>query len=140
MVLAGDVTPHAIGLGVFLSTVGALCLIIGYLANWLSPFARRHKSRVNKLDDMLDDWVGEPARPGFVEVPGIPQRLKAVEDILGSHKDNQDVLEENVAHLNQKLKRTIEDQLIPLINTVEGIQAKLVLLQDILGERIAPRT
>lgn len=61
---------------------GALCLVLGYLITWLSPVARKHKSRIAKLDEMLSGWLGVPAKPGFPVVPGIPQRLEEVENSL----------------------------------------------------------
>lgn len=104
MVLTGGTTAAShISAAVYISTVGGLCLILGYISNWLSPFARKHRGRVRKLDDMLDDWTGAPSRPGFDEIPSIPARLKSIEDRDERREVTQAVIEHNLADLNRSL-------------------------------------
>lgn len=35
-----------------------------------------------KMDQFKEDWEGSPARRGFAPVPGVPERLKKVEDAI----------------------------------------------------------
>lgn len=37
------------------------------------------RARWRRVSDFLDDWNGEPARPGFAGRPGVPERLATVE-------------------------------------------------------------
>lgn len=54
----------------------SLTVIIGGLTGawrkWAGPFLR-------KIGYFLDDWNGEPARPGFEGRPSVPVRLEAIE-------------------------------------------------------------
>lgn len=34
---------------------------------------------LRKVNDFLDDWRGEPARPGVKARPGVMQRIEAIE-------------------------------------------------------------
>lgn len=100
---SASLSSHAVSFGAFLTTVGGLCLVIGYLTNWLSPFARRHRKRVARLDSMLDDWNGYPSRPGFDEIPSVPIRLKSMEDKFEQRETTQLVMEHNISTINKSL-------------------------------------
>lgn len=54
----------------------SLTILIGALAavwrRYVAPFLR-------KIGYFLDDWNGEPARPGFEGRPSVPVRLEAIE-------------------------------------------------------------
>lgn len=54
----------------------AVTAVIGAVAGafryWVLPFLRR-------IGDFLDDWNGEPERPGHDARPGVPARLAAIE-------------------------------------------------------------
>lgn len=57
-------------------TMTAVIAVIGAVAGacryWVLPFLRR-------IGDFLDDWNGEPERPGHEARPGVPARLAAIE-------------------------------------------------------------
>lgn len=60
----------------------AACILAALYAPLKDFFRSRtksHKERQSKLDQMLGDWVGEPSRPGFDAVPGIPERVHRLE-------------------------------------------------------------
>lgn len=38
---------------------------------------------LRRIDVFLDDWYGEPARPGQPARPGVPERLEAIENRVG---------------------------------------------------------
>jgi hypothetical protein len=65
--------------GGVLQLAGALVLFGGAMAvivktiRWGIAVAR-------KIDEFLDDWVGEPARHGRAAVPGVMERLVSLED------------------------------------------------------------
>jgi hypothetical protein len=49
------------------------------LKDVIGPHARRKKEYQDKLHQMVDDWVGEPARPGFGSIPGVAERVQHLE-------------------------------------------------------------
>lgn len=49
------------------------------LKDVIGPHARRKKEYQGKLHQMVDDWVGEPARPGFGSIPGVAERVQHLE-------------------------------------------------------------
>lgn len=105
MVLVENATTTVtVGIYYQIAIIGGLCALIGYLGNWISPFARKHRQRVARLDDMLDGWAGSPSRPGFDEIPGVPTRLKSMEDAFEARAITQTVLEHNVAEINKSLQ------------------------------------
>ena len=50
----------------------------GFVIKYVRPFIKR-------IGQFLDDWNGEPARPGRDESPGVMARLKNVEETLEEH-------------------------------------------------------
>jgi hypothetical protein len=59
----------------------ALAVALAGLAGWGLRVAWRLVSRTIRF---LDDWAGEPARPGVAERPGVMARLQSVEQSLAS--------------------------------------------------------
>lgn len=46
------------------------------------PAVRATRIRKDRMDRMLDDWHGEPARPGYKELPSFPERVTRTEQRL----------------------------------------------------------
>jgi hypothetical protein len=44
---------------------------------------RRIKRAANRVEEFVDDWTGEPARPGVEARPGVMERLGGMEQRLG---------------------------------------------------------
>lgn len=69
--------------------IGAASGLAGSLAV-VAPFVAGQRKRAkvlvqftdSRLSSFLDDWFGEPARPGFPRRPGVPERLEIVEQKL----------------------------------------------------------
>lgn len=56
-----------------------------------------------KLSRMLDDWLGEPGRPGLIDrLTGVEKRLGAVEDRLTTHMDGVATVDQ-IAALERRL-------------------------------------
>lgn len=84
--------------GVLTVLGGGLKVILDHVA----PFFRA-------LGNFLDDWSGEPARPGYAGRTGVMTRLSQLENNGGSSiKDAVDRIEENVASNSNKLTEHIE--------------------------------
>ena len=60
----------------WLTALSALAAAIGGVLWWLLRQAWHLLSRTMRF---LDDWAGEPARPGVEARPGVMERLRAVE-------------------------------------------------------------
>lgn len=111
--------------------VGVVLLVSAYapVKDFFGSRGRRAKARAEKdnerqerLDQLLADWHGQAARPGFPEIPGIPTRIYRIEHEIkhnggGSIKDAVHRTDEAMAALQQEMAETRED--------VKGFQEKL---------------
>lgn len=61
-----------------LQVAGAIT-VVGGAGAVLYGGARWANARWRRVAEFLDDWNGEPARPGFPGRPGMPERLSTVE-------------------------------------------------------------
>lgn len=50
----------------------------------LAAAAKRTFSLLRRIGHFLDDWAGEPERPGVEARPGVLERLENIEDRLGA--------------------------------------------------------
>lgn len=79
--------------------------------------------RVGDLGQLSRDWKGQPARPGFPEIPGVPQRLERVEVMLG--QINHEVHFNSGTSIKDAVHRTdasvvaLHDQLLVLQESVD---------------------
>lgn len=74
----------------------ALLAIGGVIRMWVAPLARR-------TNEFLDDWFGQPARPGVPSRPGVPERLASIESAysevrseVGAIKARQDAADASI--------------------------------------------
>ena len=76
--------------------------VIGKASRWMLRTIRR-------VQNFLDDWNGEPARPGVEARPGFPARLAALEDEVASvRKIVSNGLSTNVADIQARVTRVEE--------------------------------
>lgn len=99
-----------------LGIVGTLVLI-GYILWRMRGFFAAIARGVHRVHDFLDDWNGEPARPGKDAEPGVMERLQVLED----KQDEQGDLIDDMHHelkpnggssMNDRLTR-VEKRLNP---------------------------
>ncbi|WP_434593219.1 hypothetical protein [Streptomyces sp. A5-4] len=88
---------------------GAFTIVAGVVgALWrLGRAASRTGARMNTF---MDDWYGEPSRPGVVERPGMMQRVSVMEDRLRRvehelYPNSGDSLRDAVDQANRRLAR-----------------------------------
>lgn len=55
-------------------------LTIGGFAAWVNR-------RMRKLNNLLDDWNGTPARPGVPRRPGVMERLEKIETKIDKQRE-----------------------------------------------------
>jgi hypothetical protein len=60
--------------------IGGLCVALAAIAVALRAVYRAWK----KVDAFLEDWNGEPARPGRAEVPAMPARVAKLETTVAA--------------------------------------------------------
>ncbi|MGW6458727.1 hypothetical protein ACWF94_22900 [Streptomyces sp. NPDC055078] len=61
---------------------GAFLILAGVCAA-LWPFVRAIVATARRANEFLDDWYGEPERPGVPPRPGLMERVGGIEDRLG---------------------------------------------------------
>lgn len=75
--------------------VGALAVLVPAMV-WLGRRIRSLSAFSDpRFGHFLDDWFGEPARPGYPARPGIPERLEVVEARLGLVESDTRQLQRN---------------------------------------------
>jgi hypothetical protein len=72
-----------LGLVLWVVTVGGMLVTA---RRWIRPL-------VVRLRDMLDDWQGQPARPGVAARPGVMERLGKTSEQLSDHTRRLEVIE-----------------------------------------------
>lgn len=90
------------------SAVGAITVVLTAWRVVIKPVA----GAVRRVVHFLDDWFGEPARPGHPARPGIPERIEAIEHQLRPNggktlRDRVDVIETG---MNQIAENTRPDR------------------------------
>lgn len=48
----------------------------------LGPLTKRIRAAMRRIETFLDDWDGEPARPGVPARPGMVERVRGIEDLV----------------------------------------------------------
>jgi len=82
---------------------------------------------VGKLNEFLDDWHGEIARPGFSERPGIPLRLKSIESQLSGVDGRLGDVERRLISVEFQLKANGGTSLRDAVDRIETVTSPEVL-------------
>lgn len=90
--------------------LGALAVLVPPMV-WLSRRIRGLSMFSDpRFSHFLDDWFGEPERPGFSARPGVPERLGQVESRLETVEDSTAQLKRNGgSHLADAIDRLVRD-------------------------------
>lgn len=92
-------TPDTTTVGAWL--IGAAAVAAALLGLWKLITALWRLAR--RVGHFLDDWGGEPERPGHPARPGIPERMAGVEKSLGSMCDRLGLVETRTARIEHEL-------------------------------------
>lgn len=92
------------------AVVGALSVICGAVVWWVRSIVKTWRL----LRDFLEDWAGEPSRPGVVGRPGVMTRLSSIEKQLhpNSGKSLRDAVDQThtlAAETQQLIADHIDD-------------------------------
>ena len=96
---------------VLLQAAGGISIVLGAwfaIVKFLIPFVKRVKKWLNSLELFMIDWAGEEARPGRDRVPGVMERLNAIDGELknnggSSVKDAVDRIEIKINEVDERL-------------------------------------
>lgn len=87
--------------GQILAVLTTLLVIIGFIKTF-NPIMHR-------LSNMLDDWNGEPGRPGVPERKGVMQRLGAQDEAINEVRTGQSEQDEVLSHLRKKVEPLVDE-------------------------------
>lgn len=92
----------------------AICVALAVLAGGIAVVVKVF-SLIKRMHNWLDDWAGEPARPGVDARPGVMARLASIEAQLRpnggtSARDAVDRVERSVARVENTLAETLDSQ------------------------------
>jgi hypothetical protein len=85
----------------------AACVALATLAGGGTVVVKLIKF-LKKMGDAVDDWQGEPARPGVPERPGVMTRLATIEEQL--HPNHGSTLRDAINRVESGVRR-VEDGL-----------------------------
>ena len=96
---------------VLLQAAGGISIVLGAwfaIVKFFIPFVKRVKKWLNSLELFMIDWAGEEARPGRDRVPGVMERLNAIDGELknnggSSVKDAVDRIEIKINEVDERL-------------------------------------
>ena len=98
----------------------------------IRPAYRWAKGVKDKLDEFFEGWFGRPERTGFPAEPGVPERLRNIEDLvpgwttaLGKIEDHTEAIKEISYHVQPNHGGSAHDeltkQLREIVAEVRGI-------------------
>lgn len=89
----------AVDVFVIITIVASALVLIVRGLKWVMRIYRR-------ISKFLDDWNGEPARPGVEARPGFPDRIAALEaEVAGVKATVTNGLSHNVADIQKRMTR-----------------------------------
>ncbi len=91
----------------------------------IRPAHRWAKSFKGKLDEFFEGWFGRPERTGFPAEPGVPERLRNIEDLvpgwttaLGKIEDNAEAIKEISYHIQPNHNGSAHDALVSKLDAL----------------------
>ena len=73
---------------------------------------------MKRANQFLDDWGGEPARPGYAARPGMPERLERIETSQARTEIRLDNVEAQLTPANGAVSGTLRDTVDRIEQTV----------------------
>jgi hypothetical protein len=73
------------GMGFFIDIQSLITALTSFLT--IGGFAGWVNSRMKRLNNLLDDWNGVPARPGVPRRPGVMERLEKIESKIDKQRE-----------------------------------------------------
>ena len=103
----------------------------------IRPAYRWVKALRGKLDEFFEGWFGRPERTGFPAEPGVPERLRNIEDLvpgwttaLGKIEDNAEAIKEISYHVMPNSGLSAYDK---LGEKIDELAASVVQIADTQG-------
>ncbi|ASR83653.1 membrane protein [Arthrobacter phage LiSara] len=121
----------------FLATVGGVIAVVVFIVTKIKKAVKAVTPWVKKLQHLVEDLVGEDARPGVDARPGLMVRMKASEEkleaVISKQVDHDEVLKELRPNHGGSIKDRIRDL------HADGIDSKtrLGVLEGIVTAHLA---
>lgn len=101
----------------FTQTVVALAALLAsitVIVKFVVPIVRKIKALSHSVNNFFLDWAGEEARPGRDAIPGVMERLNAIDGQLKNNggstiKDAVDRIERRVNRIDERLAEGDQD-------------------------------
>ena len=91
----------------------------------IRPAHRWAKAFKGKLDEFFEGWFGRPEHTGFPAEPGVPERLRNIEDLvpgwttaLGKIEDNAEAIKEISYHIQPNHNGSAHDALVSKLDAL----------------------
>lgn len=98
----------------------------------LGPALKRARAVGRQVEDFLESWQGRPKRPGYPAEPGVPERLRGIEDLVPGWTtalaEHTEAIEEIRYHIQPNHDGSAHDA---LVRKIDALTDKV----DAMGER-----
>lgn len=126
--------PWLVGVSVLATGVWLWKVAIRPAYRWVKAFK-------GKLDEFFEGWFGRPERTGFPAEPGVPERLRNIEDLvpgwttaLGKIEDHTEAIKEISYHVQpnhgESAHDSLSEKLDALASQFAGMDTRLDRLTD----------
>lgn len=116
-----DVSSYQVLIAEYGAGIGGVIAILSG-AWW---FVKKLHTFSKRFDDFIEDWHGEPARPGVPEKPGIMERLSNQDEALGEICNRLTVVEKEVSYNSGSTIKDTVHRIDGSVNHIKGVVGNL---------------
>jgi hypothetical protein len=102
-----------------LAAAGGIVVLAAALAAIVKGFGVIDRG-MKRFNEFLDDWRGEPARPGYPARPGVPARLEGIEISQARTEARLDNVEAQLTPANGAISGTLRETVDRIEQTVDA--------------------
>lgn len=120
----------SVSLGTIIVSLFVVLTLGGLLWALLRPVLRSARRTDKMLQQLSRDWFGEEGRAGFPAIPGVPQRLYDVEQVL---QQLRPIVERIEKEMHPNGGSSLRDQIMQLKTSVDPLQRDVGRIQAEMG-------
>lgn len=106
----------------------------------IGPGLKRARAVARRIEDFLEGWEGRPKRPGFPAEPGMPERVRTIEDLVPGWTtaltEHTAAIEEIRYHIQPNHGGSAHDALVRKIDALDSRLDRLTDAQLAVGGTI----